>query len=1113
MATQHAAVEIREEEVAIPTYGTGAPNRNPMFLEKRVYQGSSGVVYPHPVVDKILDEREERTHRVVFMENEWIRVMVMPSLGGRVQMAINKTNGHRFVYHNQVIKPALVGLAGPWISGGIEFNWPQHHRPSTFEPIDHRIEEHEDGSKTLWVGEIERMFRTKGMAGFTLRPGRAVLEIRVQLSNRTPLPQTFLWWANPAVHVHDHYRTIFPPDVTAVYDHGKRDVSAFPIARGTYYKVDYSAGVDISKYKNIPVPTSFMANKSEYDFLGGYEDDIDAGMIHYADHHVSPGKKQWVWGCGDFGTAWDRELTDEDGPYAELMAGVYTDNQPDFTWIMPFEEKSFTQCFLPVRGIGGIKNANADAALNIEPCGKEFDAGVYCSSPREVEIVVEAEGRELLRESASVAPDRPWRKRFARNGASYESIEMALRDAATGEAILSFAPPQGLDEEPMPDPAKPAPDPQDAESIEELFLVGQHLEQYRHATYDPASYYEEALRRDPRDIRCNNAMGLLKLRRGLAEEALPFFERAVARQTGRNPNPRDGEPRCNLGLALLQLGRLKEAYDAFAKAAWNAAMRDTAHFHMALIDARRGRFDKALEHLGECLDRNARHYRARHLRVALLRRMGRTGESIDEARRARALDALDAGSLFELALHGVAGSREEFQRQMRGNPHSHIELALDYAHAGLHDEAIEALSPVTTGPAPDARRDYPESWHALGWILGLAGRNAESKDAFAKAASLDPGTCFHHNVESIAMLESARRADPADARAPYYLGNYWYSRREHERAIACWEEARRLDPEHATTRRNLALAYANKRRDPAAARRELEAAFAADASDARVLFELDQLRKLQGDPAEERLALLDDHPGLVAERDDLSIERINLLNHLGRFDDAITALESRRFHPWEGGEGKTTDAWARAHFHLAAKAFRAGGNESCIAHCDAAASYPPNLGEGKLAGATENHLHRLRGLALRALGREAEAAEALERATLGETVPSSARYYNDQPPELILHNALARRALGRDAEFRALLDALCGHADAHFDDEPRIDYFAVSLPDFLVFDVDLAAQNRAHCWFLRALAAAGCGDADAARAALDEARSLEPFHAGAEDLRRLLDKTPEVLDA
>lgn len=340
---------VWEEEVVIPTYEVGKPDKNPMFLEKRVYQGSSGKIYPYPTTQKISREKTDHVWKAVYLENQYIRVMILPELGGRIQRAYDKTNNYDFVYYNEVIKPALVGLCGPWISGGIEFNWPQHHRPTTFSPVDYALRDNGDGSKSVLVNDVDRMYGTKEITTFTVYPDRAYLEVRGQLYNRTPFPQTFLWWANPAVSVNDSTQSVFPPDVHSVYDHGKRAVSHFPIATGVYYKHDYSEGVDISRYRNIPVPTSYMAAKSEYDFVGGYDYGKEAGLLHVADHHISPGKKQWTWGCGDFGKAWDRQLTDSDGPYIELMTGMYCDNQPDFSWLKPYEEKVFLQYFMPYK--------------------------------------------------------------------------------------------------------------------------------------------------------------------------------------------------------------------------------------------------------------------------------------------------------------------------------------------------------------------------------------------------------------------------------------------------------------------------------------------------------------------------------------------------------------------------------------------------------------------------------------------------------------------------------------------------------------------------------------------------------------------------------------------
>ena len=231
-------VRVWEEEVSIPTYEVGEPEKYPMFLEKRVYQGSSGKVYPYPTIETIYDTKVDQVYKVVYLENEFLKIMILPELGGRIQRAFDKTNQYDFVYYNKVIKPALVGLTGPWISGGIEFNWPQHHRPTTFSPVDYLLQENEDGSKTVLIHDVDQMYGTKGIAKFTLYPDKAYIEIEGQLYNRTPYPQTFLWWANPAVRVNEHTQSIFPPDVHAVMDHGKRDVSRFPIATGVYYKQD-----------------------------------------------------------------------------------------------------------------------------------------------------------------------------------------------------------------------------------------------------------------------------------------------------------------------------------------------------------------------------------------------------------------------------------------------------------------------------------------------------------------------------------------------------------------------------------------------------------------------------------------------------------------------------------------------------------------------------------------------------------------------------------------------------------------------------------------------------------------------------------------------------------
>ena len=1079
-----------EEQVTIPTYGVGQPDKNPMFLEKRVYQGSSGVVYPHPVIDRVESESQPSTYNAVFLENRYLRIMLLPEIGGRVQMAVDKTNDYHFVYYNQAIKPALVGLAGPWISGGIEFNWPQHHRPSTFEPVDYMLQANDDGSHTVWFNEIERMFRTKGMVGFTLHPDAAYLELSVQLYNRTDKPQTFLWWANPAVHVNDDYQSVFPPDVHAVMDHGKRDVSDFPIATGTYYKMDYAPGTDISRYKNIPVPTSFMAYHSDFDFIGCYDHGARAGMLHVANHHLVPGKKQWTWGNGDFGKAWDRQLTDEDGPYIELMCGAFTDNQPDFSWLQPGEEKRFTQVFMPYKGIGAVKNASREVAVNLEVSDGSVQIGVYVSRPREVRVELLRQGEIIFERTAALSPESVLTESVATDAAA-QALMLRVRDAE-GSELIAYTPLP--DEKPdVPSPATPAPRPADVASNDELFLHGLHLEQYRHATYPPEPYYEEALRRDPGDSRCNNALGLLLLRRGKFAEAEAYFRRAVERVTMRNPNPYDGEPYYNLGQALRMQGRFDEANDAYYKAVWNAAWQDSGYFELARLACRRRDLAEALNLLESALARNVRHHQARHLKIVCLRKLGRIEAARDEIATALELDRFNFGALYERSL--LTGDDSEFVRLMRGWVHNHIEIALDYAHAGLFNEGLALLN---AGPLDD-----PMVMYYAGWFHANAGDFAAADDAFMRAAAMSPDYCFPNRVEAVLALGMAIERNPQDARAPYYLGNFWYAHRRYDEAVAAWELACERDPLFPTPFRNLGLAYMNKRNNPERARQVYERAFELNPADARVFFELDQLYRKIGVAPAERLQNLEQYPALVAQRDDLMLEWVTLLNLLGRHQQALDTLLGPTFHPWEGGEGKVAEQYVLSLLKLARQDIAAGEFERAIERLEQAREYPDNLNEGKLAGAQENHINYYLGVAYEGLNQPDKARACFERASVGLSEPTSAMYYNDQPPDMIFYQGLAWQQLGGADQAQAIFEKLVRYGQDHLNDDVKMDYFAVSLPNFLVFEDDLTLRNRIHCHYMMALGYAGLGQRTAAEH-FEAVLALEPNHIGAAAHRDLL---------
>lgn len=1086
-------VKAWREEVVIPTYEVGSPEPNPIFLEKRVYQGSSGVVYPYPVIESIADEKVDKVYHAIFLENEYIKVMALPELGGRIQMAYDKIRQRHFIYYNQVIKPALVGLTGPWISGGIEFNWPQHHRPSTYMQIDSTIEEGHDGSVTVWVNERERMFHQQGRAGFTLRPGCAYLEIKGRLYNPTEVPQTFLWWANPAVSVNDQYQSVFPPDVHAVFDHGKRAVSSFPIATGTYYKMDYSAGVDISNYRNIFVPTSYMVAASRYNFEGGYENDTQAGMLHVADHHFSPGKKQWTWGNGDFGRAWDRNLTDEDGPYIELMAGVYTENQPDFSWLMPYEEKQFVQYFLPYRELGLVKNATKDLLVNVSEIRGGVRLQIFATSRQIIRILLtDKSGQIFYDEEKPLSPEEVF-DQIVLTTVPLSQLHLALYRGDHLELEYESE----LDEIcPIPDAAEAALLPEQIKTNEQLFLTGLHLEQYRHATYSPVDYYEEALRRDPQDVRCNNALGLWYIRKGRFSKAEGYLRTAVKVLQKRNPNPYDGEPIYNLGLCLKYQGRIDEAYDLFYKSTWNAAWQAAGYLACAQISISRNNLDQALYEVEQSLLRGWHNHKARALKASLLRLLGKNEEALAWIDDSLKINQFNYGCQFEqwqITKNGDVLS--EMQHLMHADANNYDELALDYCAASLWQQASQLWQLAIEAGAITPMTGYYKAWAESHYS------EEQSLSSLRSSSQVPPHFCFPNRLEAILALEWSKTQCADDANPYYFLGNLYYDKRQYDLAQSNWETASQLAPSFPTVWRNLALLYCNKLGQVDQALECMERAFRLDPTDSRILMELDQLYKRMQRSHQSRLDHLLLYPQLIARRDDLVLEEITLLNQLGRYEEAKNKLDAHIFHPWEGGEGKVSSQYQISRLELAKQLI--GKEDPSEAELQQAISllkeclqFPHSLGEGKLYGAQDNDFYYFMGRAYQLLGEDEKAREAWLEGTKGPTEPAAALYYNDAKPDKIFYAALCYRALGQENQALALFHKLVGYGEQHLFDQVRMDYFAVSLPDLLIWEDSLDLKNQIHCKYMLALGHKGLGHQALAQRYTEEVLRLDINHAG-----------------
>jgi tetratricopeptide (TPR) repeat protein len=1000
---------VWQEPICIDTYEPADPDELPMFLDRRVYQGSSGKVYPIPFIDRISTEKSPREWQAVHLENRWLRLMVLPELGGRIHVGFDKTAGYDFFYRNDVIKPALVGLAGPWISGGVEFNWPQHHRPATFLPVEISIEQHDDGAVTVWCSDHDPFTRMKGMHGIRLHRDRAVVELVAKLHNRTSDVQTFLWWANVAAAVHDDYQSFFPTDVRYVADHARRAVTAFPAADRPYYGVDYPAraaegGDRIDFYRNIPVPTSYMVTDTRDDFFGGYDHRANAGFVHVADRHVAPGKKQWTWGNSPFGHAWDRLLTDSNGPYIELMAGVYTDNQPDFAWLEPGETKEFTQTWYPIHRIGPVHQANGDAAVRLEVADDTVTVGVAVTAEQPgARIRLRAGEAVLLDEVRDLAPGRPAVLTLPAPVA--DAHEYLLDVSVAHRELISWRP---RADAPLEEPwtATAPPPPTEIGSVDELYVTGVHLMQYRHPTRSPVPYWEEALRRDPLDSRTNIALADHLYRRGRYADAEVHARRAVDRQTRRNGNPRDGEARYLLGLVLGRQGRLSDAVDLLSRAAWDGRWAAPAHLEIARIHARQGALAAALTAVRTSVRGNDSDSRAHALLVILLRRLNRHSEAA-EVLAAR----LESDPLDQMARHlsGLDVSR---------NPKTLLDLALELAVDGADDDALHLLGDVVAAAPQNDGNVVPMAHYHRSVILQRAGRSEEARAARSEAATARRAHCFPSGLDDHDALVAVLQVSPDDHVAGSLLGMLLFAGGRQVEALDLWRRAIDAGEADFVTLRNAAIAAVNLLDDAELATTWYDRAIALNPS-ARLVYERDQLLARSGVAPERRISLLEEHSALVAARDDATVSYCDLLIDVGRAGPAFEIMHARRFAPWEGGEGLALAVWVRAALALSREAAEAGRTGEALELAELALHVPDSLGEARHPASSARDLMLWLAHLQRRLGDETS-AELLEAAAAREPVdessPSAAEpdYFATSLPEFMLftpaHNPGAETA-------------------------------------------------------------------------------------------------------
>lgn len=807
----------------------------------------------------------------------------------------------------------------------------------------------------------------------------------------------------------------------------------FPVVKGAFAGADFKDGVDVRYVKNLKPASSFFIFDSEYSFMAGYDDSREMGTVHVADHFLSPGKKFFTWGRADYGTAWQKNLTDEDGDYIEIMTGCFTDNQPDFTWIMPYETKTFEQRWYSLNGIRDLKNATADGALG----AYREDGGmtVTFNVTRPGAVTLDVNG---LRTAYDAVPGTAYLY-HAEHVKEVDEAVIRLTDETGRELVCWEKLPMFFDGKKVPEPRKRALPPDQIGSVDELWINGMHLEQYKHAVMKASDYYEEGLRRDPGDLRCNVAMGALKYRASDYEKAAEYLERAVSRAVSRNPNPIDAECYYQLGLAYRQLGGnddpvlpgfRKKALAAFKRAAWAYAWKSAALQQAAELECAAGDLETALTDLDASLETNAHSLRAQALRSAILLRRG--DRDVPRARAAEMLlyDPLDAASLFTLCLCGDESAGQKLVSILGQKTGAYLNLAEIYLSSGLYEEGLKALELC---PNRTALLCFYQAWAdaRLGRAEGFARRVREGEAA--PQESVFPNSAFDFLVLQYVSQNSE------SALAPYYLGCLLYARDNEKPAAACWQLSVQRNPGFADAHRALAQALFECLHDAEGAKREMELALRCS-GEPRIFYESYQLEKALGASGDTLLKMLEDHPELVEKRQDLKLQYIERLCRAGRIDDAMEHLKTGTFYSYEGGEGLLPGLHAFAYIAKGVQLLKEGKKEEALAHFLYADEYPEHYHEGSRYQERRAHIHYFKALGYEAVGEEDKARE--------ELLTAAGQY--DSQGESQFFKGLALRKLGESEQADSLFRDLKKQAEGMLKSD-TLNYF-LGFPAALPFE-------------------------------------------------------------
>ncbi len=969
-------VRVTESSIQLPTYSLRGENPNPVFRS----QYGVAHIYPYTLLDDIAAAPTDKTYRTLVLENRYLRVTVIPDLGGRVYAVYDKISERDVFYKNSVVKFSPLAIRGAFFSGGVEFSFPVAHAPTTADPVNWEIRENEDGSASISFGGLEHISRLRWMITLTLFPDSCALAQDVQLYNPTPVPGRYHYWTNASLVADDQTEFIYPFHRVRSYEFA--GTASWPFARLDLVVHDpglpgmegvpmwpadrMRQPVNFRWQKNMLAQVSIFGRDVVWDWFGAWRHSVNHGYAHFADHRDVSGMKLWSWGNAGVGVVNQTALTDDGSQYAETQCGAM-ETQLDFALLPPGKTRKWREWWLPLRGLGGLTCASAEAGarINLVP-GKKGSlemTGAVCPARAlsGAKVEVSAQGNVLLSAIADITPETPWQanERIEAAELGNKPLRLTVTDR-TGKTVLDYT----LDREAEPPLPEEPPEKEYLETAEDFYQLG-----LRHENFDNREQalkaYREAIRRAPRHAGAHFQLGLMLLRAADFSAADTHLRRA--RMYGVL------EANYYLGLVAIYSGRRAVAERMLGEIPESNALYTAAQLTRGTLLLFKREWQRAVDvftRLVELEDGEA--ISARLLLGIALVRLGRVDEARSQLLAVLAIDPLNHVALHELSLMDGEPYRSKLERLLKDDRQYILDLACSYTSSGLFGESLVILQ--------EAWQEwrYPMVAYLAGWIEGVLGRKEAARGWLAQAGQAAADYCFPSRLEEIIALQFALKTNAEDCKACYYLGNFLYARQRYDEAVQMWQRALPGMQDFDVIYRNLGLAAWQRRADIPTATEMLEKALQINPRNQDLYILLDELYKAQEMP-EKRASLLGAIEALPELREDVRKRRIMMLVDLGRYNDALAIMQTEKFVPLEMDQS-FHDLYVRALMQRAADALQAGKVDDAIRDYQEALKYPENLGVGAPTTLSQADIYYHLGLAYEQVGRYSEALAAWRNA-------------------------------------------------------------------------------------------------------------------------------------